>query len=84
MRREFLVILIPLILMVFWLNVVRIIITKKGMVGKTILDTKPSLAKPKGPEMMGPGRYHIAHEIPEEGYVILNGVKRSIYECKDL
>lgn len=26
----------------------------------------------------------IRHEIPEQGYVILNGIKRRIHDCKDL
>lgn len=30
------------------------------------------------------GRRYIVHEEPEEGYVVLNGVKRQIKDCKDL
>ncbi len=30
------------------------------------------------------GRRYIVHEEPEDGYVILNGVKRKISECKYL
>lgn len=30
------------------------------------------------------GRRYIVHEDPPEGYVILNGVKRSLDECKNL
>ncbi len=30
------------------------------------------------------GRRYIVHEDPEEGYVILNGIKRKISECKNL
>ena len=30
------------------------------------------------------GRRYIVHEDPEEGYVVLNGVKRKIRDCKYL
>ena len=30
------------------------------------------------------GRRYIVHEDPPEGYVILNGIKRSLDECKNL
>ena len=30
------------------------------------------------------GRRYIVHEEPEEGYVILNGIKRKITDCKYL
>ena len=30
------------------------------------------------------GRRYIVHEDPSEGYVVLNGIKRSLEECKYL
>ncbi len=30
------------------------------------------------------GRRYIVHEDPEEGFVVLNGVKRKISDCKNL
>lgn len=30
------------------------------------------------------GRRYIVHEEPEEGYVVLNGIKRKITDCKYL
>lgn len=30
------------------------------------------------------GRRYIVHEEPEEGYVVLNGIKRKISDCKYL
>lgn len=30
------------------------------------------------------GRRYIVHEEPEDGWVVLNGVKRRIKDCKDL
>ena len=30
------------------------------------------------------GERYIVHDEPEQGYVILNGVKRRIEDCKDL
>ena len=32
----------------------------------------------------GTQRRYVVHEDPEEGYVILNGVKRMLKDCKDL
>ncbi len=30
------------------------------------------------------GRRYIVHEEPEDGWVVLNGVKRRVKDCKDL
>ena len=30
------------------------------------------------------GRRYVVHEDPEEGYVILNGVKRKLTDCRNL
>lgn len=40
--------------------------------------------KPTAKEIADYGRRFIVHEDPPEGYVILNGVKRKISECKNL
>lgn len=33
---------------------------------------------------MSTNSYKIASEVPEEGYVVLNGIKRRITDCKNL
>ena len=35
-------------------------------------------------EGIEPAKRYIVHEDPEEGYVILNGIRRKITDCKDL
>lgn len=38
----------------------------------------------KHPQTNEFGRRYIVHEEPEEGYVILNGIKRKLTDCKNL
>ena len=38
----------------------------------------------KHPQTNEFGRRYIVHEEPEEGYVVLNGIKRKISDCKYL
>lgn len=40
--------------------------------------------KPTAKQQADYGPRYIVHDDPEMGYVILNGVKRKISECKDL
>ncbi|MBR2067163.1 MAG: hypothetical protein IJ875_02740 [Solobacterium sp.] len=47
----------------------------------------PLPIEPKLPhvdKINGPAHTTIQHELPEEGYVILNGIKRKLDDCKYL
>ena len=40
--------------------------------------------QPSAEDIANYGRRYIVHDDPENGFVILNGVKRRISDCKDL
>lgn len=40
--------------------------------------------QPSAEDIANYGRRYIVHDDPESGFVILNGIKRRISDCKDL